>query len=111
MAQPMAPTAPGAAPEDEAVGAPEGADDSATGGEDDDSGSTIIELEIKQDGTMSVSLEPGDDESQESQETPAKNIDDACRIIKLIAKQVMGGASTADQNTENQAYQQEMAQP
>lgn len=102
--QPTDPTMGAAAPEDEAAGAPEGA-------EDNDENEMEIAISVsKTDGTITVSLEPGDQEEQETQETPAKNIDDACRIVKQIYKQIMGAAPTAqDQQTEDQAYQQEMS--
>jgi len=102
---PSAPPTGGSAPDAEDM--QDGGADEGT--EDDDTGSNSIELEIKADGTLVVSLEPGDDESKETQETPAKNIDDACRIIKEIYKQLMGATPTAqDQSTEDQAFQQEM---
>lgn len=85
-----------------------------------ESGSTFIELEIKQDGTFMVSLESGAEEaaehagngapeSAEPAGTPAKDLKDALRIIESIAKQVMGAAPTPEaQAQENAGYAQAM---
>jgi hypothetical protein len=89
------------------------AEDTGEGSE----GSTFIELEIKADGSMMVSLESDHDEEAETSDqeaaepagTPAKNIDDACRIIKEIAKQVMGATPEA-QAQEQAGYAQAMAE-
>jgi hypothetical protein len=88
-----------------------------------ESGSTFIELEIKQDGTFMVNLESGaeeaaeesgqgesaDQEKAEPAGTPAKDLKDALRIIESIAKQVMGAAPTPEaQAQENAGYAQAM---
>jgi len=94
--------------------------DTETPAEDASEGSTFIELEIKADGTMAVSMESGQEEAaeeaggqgeqKEAPSTPAKNIDDACRIIKQIYQQVSGATpGPAAQSQEDQAYQAEMA--
>ena len=89
-----------------------------------ESGSTFIELEIKQDGTFMVNLESGaeeaaeesgqgesaDQEKAEPAGTPAKDLKDALRIIESIAKQVMGAAPTPQaQAQEDAGYQAGMA--
>lgn len=76
----------------------------------EDAGSTSIELNIKADGTMTVSLEQGDQES-EGQEAPAKDLKDAIRMITQMAQSILSGASSADAGQEDAAYKNEMASP
>jgi hypothetical protein len=73
----------------------------------EDQGGTSIELMIKADGTMTVSMEAGDVEGQESNETPARDLNDALRIISQLAGEVIAQAGGAD--AENTAYDSEMA--
>ena len=87
-----------------------------------ETGSTYIELEIRQDGTFMVNLESGEQEAAEQSGsgeaaepaepagTPAKDLKEALKIIESIAKQVMGAAPTPEaQAQENAGYAQEMA--
>lgn len=74
-----------------------------------DQGGTSIELMIKPDGSMTVSLEANDDENAESQETPARDLNDALRIIKQIATGILNGAQAPAAQQERAAYEQEMA--
>lgn len=71
-------------------------------------GTTSIELKIKQDGSMVVCMEANDAEEGE-QETPARDLNDALRIIKQIAEGVMGQAQAPAAREEQAAFEQEMA--
>lgn len=83
---------------------------SAADSEADDQGGTSIELMIKADGSMSVSLEANDDESAESQETPARDLNDALRIIKQIAEGILNGVQAPEVTQERAAFEKEMAE-
>lgn len=74
-----------------------------------DQNEVSIEITIKQDGSLTVGLEVGENEG-EAQEVPAASIDEACAMAKKIYAQVMS-QNSGDQQQEDSAYQQEMASP
>ncbi len=67
---------------------------------------TSIELLIADDGSMTVEMETQD--TDEEKPVPAKNIDDALRIIREMAGRATGGT---DLDAEDKAYKAEMAAP
>lgn len=80
----------------------------------EDQGGTSIELNIAADGSLTVSMEPGDTEAPEGQEqeAPAKDLKDALRMIQQMAQSILNNTSQpAAQQQEDQSYQQTMADP
>jgi len=62
-------------------------------------------IKLGTDGSLTVSLETGEDEGEE---TPAKNVKDALRIAGQILDGLMGQAAAPAAQEEEAAFQAEM---
>lgn len=70
-------------------------------------GGTTIEIHIADSGEITVGLEA--EEGGEAQMSPAKDLNDALRMVQQIAQGVTDQVAAPAQAEEDAAYKQEMA--
>lgn len=73
---------------------------------------TSIEVMVGDDGSLTISMEAGDVEGAEDQEVPAKDKNDALRIVGQMIDALQSNSAQAPgspQAQEDAAYQTEMA--